>query len=93
MTNVLMHPPANGATTTINGRTYKGAPGTALVVPDYDGIELAANGWIYAEEAGTTAQRPTAALFVGRRFNDSTVGSVVVWDGKVWRHATTSASV
>lgn len=94
MANVMMHAPATGNTkTTVNGRTYNGTAGTPVVVPDFDAAELEANGWIRCDETGATAARPTTNLYVGRKFNDSTVGAQIMWDGKVWRHSTTGSSV
>ena len=92
--NKLMHPPASGNTTHIvNGRKYVGVAGTPQSVPDFDAAALEANGWTNAGTGGTTAQRPTTGLFPGLEYNDTTVGAMVKYDGKVWRHATTGASV
>lgn len=93
MATMMMHPPSSGTTsTTVNGRTYKGTAGTPIPVPDFDAAMLEANGWINTGYAGTTAQRPTAPA-LGAKFQDTTVGAQIVWDGKTWRHATTGASV
>lgn len=35
-------------------------------------------------EAGTTADRPTARLWVGRQYFDTTLGHPVWWDGSDW---------
>jgi hypothetical protein len=58
--NVRMMPPpvVVNQTVTVNGRTYSGAPGVTLDVPDFDAGPLAANGWIRVGPSGTTAQRP-----------------------------------
>lgn len=94
MANVMMHAPGNGnGKLTVNGRAYNGVAGTPIPVPDFDAAVLEANGWVRCDETGTTAQRPTTGLFVGRKFNDTTVGAQVFWDGKAWRHATTGTGV
>jgi hypothetical protein len=95
VSNILMHAPALGffATepVTLGGRKYVPVQGTPVSVPDYDATALEANGWVRVGETGTTAQRPTTGLFVGRRWTDSTVGGDVVWDGKNWRHHVTGS--
>lgn len=35
-------------------------------------------------ESGTTAQRPTRGLWVGRRYFDVTLGQPIFYDGAVW---------
>lgn len=35
-------------------------------------------------ESGTTSQRPTTNLWVGRPFFDTTLGKPVFWDGSAW---------
>lgn len=93
--NVMMHAPASGNMThKVNGRSYTGIPGTPQLIPDFDAMQLEANGWVRAGEgaAGTTAARPTSPV-KGETYNDTTVGAMVKWDGKQWRHATTGASV
>lgn len=35
-------------------------------------------------QSGTTAQRPTSFLWVGRPYWDTTLGLVVFYDGAVW---------
>ncbi len=51
-------PPANTATSsiTVNGRTYSCNPGGTLSVPDFDAIEITANGWIYADNVDAQAR-------------------------------------
>ncbi len=94
MTTIQMHAPGNGATTTVNGRTYKGVAGTPVSVPDFDADMLEANGWIKTAPGGTgtTAARPTAPK-VGTEYHDTTVGAIIKWDGKAWRNVMTGASV
>ena len=41
--------------------------------------------------SGTTAQRPTANLFAGRTFYDTTLSKPVWYDGTTWRDATGTA--
>lgn len=38
--------------------------------------------------SGTTAQRPTYSLFIGRFFFDTTLGKPIWWNGTVWKDAT-----
>lgn len=93
MTTRLM-PPANGETRTIFGRTYVGVAGTPLDVPDSDAQVLAANGWTVSAKqgVGATAARPVNPNR-GDEFADTTVGATIKWDGKVWRHSVTHATV
>jgi hypothetical protein len=35
-------------------------------------------------ESGTTAERPTQELYVGRRYFDTTTGALITWDGAAW---------
>jgi hypothetical protein len=102
MPNVIVHPPADGLhnTGTANGRKYTAAPGAPIAVPDFDAAVLCTNGWIAASGsssgvsvvAGPTAQRPVNPP-VNTRFQDTTVGYEVMFDGKTWRHPQTGASV
>ncbi len=39
-------------------------------------------------QSGTTAQRPTAGLWVGREYFDTTLGKPVWYDGSGWVDAT-----
>lgn len=41
-------------------------------------------------QSGTTAQRPTKNLFVGRQYFDTTLGHVIHYDGTNWVDATGS---
>lgn len=91
-----MLPPAKGATTKVNGRTYTCAAGASILVPDFDGLALQASGWILVADggAGTTAQRPTAGLFIGLRYHDTTLGKIIVYDGlNAWRDTNSGAAV
>lgn len=38
--------------------------------------------------SGTTADRPTRGLFVGRTYFDSTIGKPIFYDGTIWVLAT-----
>ena len=95
MANVRVLPPATGALScTVNGRTYTGVVGTPQDVPDFDAMILAANGWqiLAAGGSGATAARPVNPA-KNTTFTDTTVGAELVYDGKVWRHKVTGASV
>jgi hypothetical protein len=94
MTTLRVMPPPGGATQTIEGRTYVGVSGTPLDVVDADAYVLAANGWTISAKqgVGTTAQRP-ANPQRGDEWIDTTVGAHIKFDGKVWRHSVTHATV
>ncbi|NPU23951.1 hypothetical protein [Bradyrhizobium denitrificans] len=95
-----MLPPAGGATTTANGRSYSCASGFTLDVPDFDAFVLIANGWVNAAGSsngaagtvGTTSARPASPKF-GQTFHDATLNMNIVFDGKVWRNPATGAAV
>jgi hypothetical protein len=92
VTHYMLAPP-NGATIVANGRTYTGVAGTVLTgVPDFDRPVLEANGFTLCADggAGTTAARPAATR--GVRYQDTTLGKIVVGDGKTWRDSNTGAS-
>ena len=94
MPSFNMMPPANGQNKfTTNGRTYSCATGATILVPDYDANVMEANGWVKTSRdgAGTTAQRPTNPT-VGTQYHDTTVGAIVMWNGKSWLHHNTGAS-
>jgi hypothetical protein len=92
-------PPANGQASTtskVNGRTYTCAAGATIDVPDFDGDQLEANGWLKAAAGGvgSTAQRPSyGAADKGKQFHDSTLGKNIVWDGKNWRDPTNGSAI
>jgi hypothetical protein len=44
------------------------------------------------QNSGTTAQRPTADLYVGKQFFDTTLGYPIWYDGSVWVDATGAAA-
>lgn len=88
-------------TVVIQGRTYTSTLGGApLIVPDFDGLVLLANGWLSTarDGAGTTAQRPTLGLGnvlnpkAGFEYYDSTVGANIIWNGKNWIHHATGST-
>jgi hypothetical protein len=99
----MLCPPTGNTTAVVNGRTYVGVVGTPVDVPDFDGKLLEANGWEKAAElgSGTTAQRLAQTLLPmgqgapmgGDEFYDSTLGMVVMYDGKNWRRPDTGAIV
>lgn len=96
-TQALMHAPSGSnyqGFTNVNGRKYATPAGTPLLVNDYDAGPLESAGWTRADTGGTTAARPTGMTMLnkGFKYNDSTVGAMVLWDGKAWRHATTGAA-
>lgn len=98
--NHRMLPPTQAAyqTRVVNGRTYTGAPGVAIDVPDFDADMLAANGWIDAGPSGTTAQRPTGTLgrysaSAGFKFLDTTLGKIIVSNGTSWIDPVTGTAV
>ena len=47
MNQLTLIPPQNAAatSTTVNGRAYSCAQGSSITVPDFDGMEMLANGW------------------------------------------------
>ena len=77
----------------VNGRTYYTPVGVAIVVPDFDGVIMQSNGWSIVAKGGTgtTAQRPVNPPR-GTQFFDSTLATIVQWDGKVWRNHATGAA-
>lgn len=52
MQTVSVLPPSGGATITIAGRTYTGADGALVSMPDADAQRAAANGWTIVPYAG-----------------------------------------
>ncbi|MGH8293574.1 MAG: hypothetical protein ACRESA_08910 [Gammaproteobacteria bacterium] len=86
---------------TVNGRKYNAQPGTAIDAPDGDADVLGANGWIRVCPSGTSAQRPTGSgviggtgvVTAGSLFFDSTLGFVIVFDGKSWRNPATGVAI
>lgn len=66
------------------GRTYTGAPGETLDVPDFDAQGLNANGWTWVAPVGATSERPEHPA-ASDRFVDTTLGKIVVFDGETWR--------
>ena len=89
-------------TCAVNGRTYAYASGTTVDAPACDAYELEANGWFRCggykcAGVGTTAQRTalaTAGMTPGMTYLDTTLGYIVVFDGKAtWRNPITGAAV
>lgn len=91
---IRMHPPAAGGTIVCYGRTYVGVAGTTIDMPDGDAFVAGSNGWTLASRGGvgTTAQRPSVPN-KGDSYIDTTVGSIIMFDGKVWRNHATGATV
>jgi hypothetical protein len=84
----------------INGRSYSGAPGSAVDIPDFDADILAAEGWIRVAPSGPTSARPTpltsSAPYIagpGSRFYDTTLGALIVFDGVTWRSPVNGSAV
>jgi hypothetical protein len=93
-----VHPPST-ATSAISvfGRTYNPALG-AQDVPDHDAQVLIANGWINAASGSTTANSGSTSLrpvnpFKNQTFLDSTLGVVIIFNGKNWVNSITGAVV
>lgn len=102
MTTIRMFPPVatNEQTRVVNGRTYTGTPGQILDVPDFDAQQLQSNGWTWVAPSGPSSSRPTSALSQGlyratpgMTFLDTTLGSLIVFDGSTWRSPATGAAV
>lgn len=92
-----MMPPPDGSHNpiTVGGRVYSCAVGSTISVPSTDGYTMSANGWIPASVGGSgpTSSRPDAsAVSKGAEFHDTTLGKVIVFDGKGWRDPHTGAS-
>lgn len=95
MPTVQVLPPANGPLTIeVFGRKFTTTAGTPINVSDSEAQILVANGWLICAEGGTgaTTGRP-ANPKIGTRFTDTTVGYLVIWDGKNWRKAIDGGSV
>lgn len=43
-------------------------------------------------QSGTTAQRPTKRLYIGRRYYDTTLVMPVYWNGSSWRRSDGTAA-
>jgi hypothetical protein len=97
---IRLLPPTNAQQQTIvaNGRSYSSTPGHVVDVLDFDATVLTANGWLRVAQSGTTAQRPTSSQgngFVaasGTTFFDTTVGTLLIFDGAAWRSPVDGAS-
>jgi hypothetical protein len=85
-TYIRVLPPANGPfSMTFALRTYSCPAGSSLDVPDFDARVLIANGWTKtADGVGATSARPIQPQ-LHQSFHDTTLGHVIVWDGKTWR--------
>ena len=95
MPTVQVLPPANGPLTIeVFGRKFTTTAGTPISVTDNEANILTANGWIVCADGGhgTTANRP-ANPKVNTRYTDTTVGYLVLWDGKAWRKCIDGGSV
>lgn len=93
-----VHPPANASSAIhVFGRTYNPTLGVQDV-PDPDAQVLIANGWINAASgsttsgSGATTSRPKNP-FKYQTFLDSTLGVVIIFNGKNWINSITGAVV
>jgi hypothetical protein len=88
-----MPPNVDTCTIKVNGRTYTTSGGTALNVPDFDAVIMKANGWTIAAGGGSGAStaRPSNPS-KNTKFADTTLGVVILWDGKNWRNPITGAT-
>jgi hypothetical protein len=82
------------STITIGGRVHSCGLGSTIMVPLNDTETLLANGWIASSlgGSGTTEERPANPMRLAE-FHDVTLGAIVRFDGKNWRHALTGAVV
>lgn len=95
MATMRLMPPSTGATSiTVNNRLYSCAVGSTIDVPGFDAYIMLANGWLAsaAHSTGTTANRPVNPK-KGTQFLDTTLGALIVFDGKTWRNHQTGAAV
>ena len=96
MTHRMMAPNNIATSRTVNGRVYTVAAGGTVDVPDFDADVLEANGWIKAVAGvggvGATAVRP-ANPTRHQEFYDTTLSTVVKFDGVSWRNPGTGAVV
>ena len=86
VTNAALSPFTIPGTT----RRYTCAAGAVIDVPDFDAAVLASIGWVAMTpkdgSVGPTSGRP-AAPHIGQQFIDTTVGAIVVSDGRsAWLH-------
>lgn len=91
---IRVYAPVGGDTREVFGKTYKAAEGSYLDVTNNVADVLLNNGWLTHAEGGVgaTAARPTKPK-KNDKFFDSTVGAVIVYDGKNWRSTSTGAVV
>jgi hypothetical protein len=94
MSTLRLLPPVNVQfqTLTVNGRVYSSTPGHVVDAPDFDAGQLRANGWVEVSQVGATSARP-ANPSPGAHFMDTTVGSIIVFDGQTWRSPASGSSV
>lgn len=96
MANIQMIPGASAPNPCpANGRSYKCAANSVVMVPDFDANVLEANGWMRAagQGSGPTTSRPKTGLWVGFEWFDTTLNLNVKWDGKAWRSHVDGTSV
>ena len=99
MRTFFMMPPGDNSHNPItiggaSGRVYSCALGaTVQVNGDADREALLANGWALSSAGGSgaTSARPDPAST--REFHDTTLGKLIVSDGKTWRDPHTGAAV
>lgn len=92
--NQRLMPPSSGFHNpiTVNGRVYSCAANGTLDVPDFDAAVMLSNGWTVtaAGGSGATAVRPVNPK-LNTQFHDTTLGKIVIWDGKNWRDFSSGA--
>jgi hypothetical protein len=92
MTTRVLPPISRTLQIKVHGRTYTGALGSFLDVPDQDAYVMTANGWTNIGLVGTTAQRP-AQPGRGQPYYDTTLAYTVFYDGALWRNPANGTAV
>jgi hypothetical protein len=98
--NIRLLPPviASKQTITFSGRSYSSTPGNTVDIIDSDALELEANGWIHVAPSGPTSARQTGTLGAytatpGFSYYDTTISTLVIFDGANWRDPATGGAV
>ena len=97
-------PPLNVALQSMNfdgGRTITAQPGAYVDASLSDADRLGANGWLQGDYVGPTSGRPAISTSTdwaqfstagpGFKYLDSTLGIVLICDGKNWRNVATGS--
>lgn len=94
MATLRLMPPSSGFGNpiSVNGRLYSCSANATIDVPDFDAAVMQANGWTAtaAGGSGATATRPTNPK-LNMQFHDTTLGKIIIWDGKNWRDYSSGA--